>query len=135
MIKVSGAAHLVPAHFADSSKLQVGDIVLAMGNPLGLASSATDGIISAAGRTVSEPQEAGSPGATLPDVIQTSAAINPDNSGGALVDLADQVVGIPTLAATDHGNVVGCHGRGRGRPAYPPGSRGCGAHQALPGRT
>ena len=101
VIKITGAAHLVPAHFADSSRLQVGDIVLAMGNPLGLASSATDGIISAVGRTVSEPQEAGAPGATLPDVIQTSAAINPGNSGGALVSLADQVVGIPTLAATD----------------------------------
>src|SRR5215467_2612694 len=101
VIKVSGATHLVPAHFADSSKLRVGDIVLAMGNPLGLASSVTDGIISATGRTVSEPQEAGSPGATLPDVIQTSAALNPGNSGGALVNLADQVVGIPTLAATD----------------------------------
>jgi len=101
VIKVTGAPHLVPAHFADSSKLQVGSIVLAMGNPLGLASSVTDGIISAVGRTVSEPQESGSPGATLPDVIQTSAAINPGNSGGALVDLADQVVGIPTLAATD----------------------------------
>ena len=101
MIQVTGAAHLVPARFADSSKLQVGDIVLAMGNPLGLASSVTEGIISAVGRTVFEAQEAGSPGATLPDVIQTSAAINPGNSGGALADLADQVVGIPTLAATD----------------------------------
>jgi S1-C subfamily serine protease len=101
VIQVTGAAHLVPASFADSSKLQVGDIVLAMGNPLGLSSSVTDGIISAVGRTVSEPQEPGSPGATLPDVIQTSAAINPGNSGGALVNLADQVVGIPTLAATD----------------------------------
>ena len=101
VIQVTGAAHLRPARFADSAKLQVGDIVLAMGNPLGLASSVTDGIISAVGRTVSEAQEAGSPGATLPDVIQTSAAINPGNSGGALVDLADQVVGIPTLAATD----------------------------------
>jgi S1-C subfamily serine protease len=101
VIQVIGAAHLTPAQFADSAKMQVGDIVLAMGNPLGLASSVTDGIISAVGRTVSEAQEAGSPGATLPDVIQTSAAINPGNSGGALVDLADQVVGIPTLAATD----------------------------------
>src|SRR6266496_3789827 len=101
VIKVTGATHLVPAHFADSSKLQVGEIVLAMGNPLGLASSATDGIISAIGRTVSEPQESGSPGATLPDAIQTSAAINPGNSGGALVNLSGQVVGIPTLAATD----------------------------------
>jgi S1-C subfamily serine protease len=87
VIQVTGAPHLSPAQFADSSKLQVGDIVLAMGNPLG--------------RTVSEPQGGGSPGATLPDAIQTSAAINPGNSGGALVDLADQVVGIPTLAATD----------------------------------
>ena len=101
VIQVTGAKHLVPAHFADSSKLQVGDIVLAMGNPLGLASSVTDGIVSAVGRTVPEPPEGGKPGATLPDVIQTSAAINPGNSGGALVNLADQVVGIPTLAATD----------------------------------
>jgi S1-C subfamily serine protease len=101
VIKVSGAAHLVPARFADSARLQVGDIVLAMGNPLGLASSVTDGIVSATGRTVAEPAEGGSQGATLPDVIQTSAAINPGNSGGALVNLADQVVGIPTLAATD----------------------------------
>jgi putative serine protease PepD len=101
VIQVTGAAHLTPARFADSAKLQVGDIVLAMGNPLGLASSVTDGIISAVGRTASEPAEAGSPGATLPDVIQTSAAINPGNSGGALADLAGQAVGIPTLAATD----------------------------------
>jgi putative serine protease PepD len=101
VIKVSGAAHLVPAHFADSATVQVGDIVLAMGNPLGLASSVTDGIVSATGRTVTEPAGAGSPGATLPDVIQTSAAINPGNSGGALASLAGQVVGIPTLAATD----------------------------------
>ena len=101
VIQLTESEHLVPAHFADSSKLQVGDLVLAMGNPLGLASSVTNGIISAVGRTVSEPQEAGSPGATLPDVIQTSAAINPGNSGGALANLANQVVGIPTLAATD----------------------------------
>ena len=101
VIQVTAAAHLVPAHFADSSAVQVGDIVLAMGNPLGLASSVTDGIISAVGRTVTEAQEPGSPGATLPDVIQTSAAVNPGNSGGALADLAGQVVGIPTLAATD----------------------------------
>ena len=70
-----------------------------MGNPLGLASSVTNGIVSALGRTVSEPQAAGSPGATIPDTIQTSAAINPGNSGGALVDLDGKVVGIPTLAA------------------------------------
>ena len=101
VIKVSGAANLRPASFGDSAKLKVGDFVLAIGNPLGLASSVTEGIVSAVGRTVSEPAGAGSPGPTLPDTIQTSAAINPGNSGGALVDLAGQVVGIPTLAATD----------------------------------
>jgi S1-C subfamily serine protease len=95
VIKIN-ATGLAPATFADSSKLSVGDFVLAMGNPLGLQSSVTEGIVSALNRSVSEPN-----GATLPDTIQTSAAINPGNSGGALVDLDGQVVGIPTLAATD----------------------------------
>jgi putative serine protease PepD len=91
---------LHPAHFGDSTKLQVGEIVMAMGNPLGLTGSVTNGIISATGRTVTEPAAEG-PGATLPDVIQTSAAINPGNSGGALVDLAGNVIGIPTLGALE----------------------------------
>ena len=95
VIKIS-ATGLTPAVFGDSSALSVGDFVLAMGNPLGLQSSVTEGIVSALGRQVSEPT-----GNTLPDVIQTSAAINPGNSGGALVDLNGHVVGIPTLAATD----------------------------------
>jgi putative serine protease PepD len=101
VIRVAKTAGLHPATFADSSKAQVGDIVLAMGNPLGLSSTVTNGIISAVGRTVSEPQGQGSPGATLPGVIQTSAAINPGNSGGALVTLDAKVVGIPTLAANN----------------------------------
>jgi S1-C subfamily serine protease len=85
-----------PATFADSSRTQVGDIVLAIGNPLGLRSSVTEGIVSSAGRTVPEGN-----GVVLPSVIQTSAAINPGNSGGALVNLEGAVIGIPTLAATD----------------------------------
>jgi S1-C subfamily serine protease len=89
-----------PAHFGDSTKLRVGQIVLAMGNPLGLTGSVTNGIISATGRTVTEPAGSG-PGATLPESIQTSAAVNPGNSGGALVDLAGDVIGIPTLAALE----------------------------------
>ena len=101
VIRVSDPAGLRPAVFGDSAKLEVGDIVLAIGSPLGLAGSVTEGIVSAVGRTVSEPSGEESPGATLPDTIQTSASINPGNSGGALVDLAGQVVGIPTLAATD----------------------------------
>jgi putative serine protease PepD len=93
---------LRPASFGDSAKVQVGQITLAMGNPLGLSSSVTDGIVSAVGRTVNEgSDQEGSPGATISDMVQTSASINPGNSGGALVDLAGRVIGIPTLAATD----------------------------------
>ncbi|MCW2692508.1 MAG: peptidase and chymotrypsin/Hap [Mycobacterium sp.] len=101
VIRVEHAPALTPATFGDSSKVVVGAIVLAMGNPLGLSSSVTNGIVSAVGRTVAEPVSADSPGATLPNVIQTSASINPGNSGGALVDLTGAVIGIPTLAATD----------------------------------
>jgi S1-C subfamily serine protease len=95
VIRTQGAS-LHAASFANSGQLKIGDIVLAIGNPLGLRSSVTEGIISALGRTVPEGN-----GVVLPNVIQTSASINPGNSGGALVDLAGQVVGIPTLAATD----------------------------------
>ena len=91
-------ATLRPATFAKSSAVRVGEIVLAMGNPLGLTGTVTDGIVSATGRNVSEGQ--GST-AVIISAIQTSAPINPGNSGGALVSLAGQVVGIPTLAASD----------------------------------
>ena len=96
VIHVDRAKGLNPAAFADSSRLQVGDIDMAIGNPLGLASSVTEGIVSFTGRTVGEGN-----GVVLPDTIQTSAAINPGNSGGALVNTQGEVIGIPTLAATD----------------------------------
>lgn len=90
---------LKPARFGDSAKLDIGTIVLAMGNPLGLSGSVSQGIVSALNRTQSESGDGGSPGATIPNLVQTTAAINPGNSGGALVDLDGAVVGIPTLAA------------------------------------
>jgi putative serine protease PepD len=96
VIRVSGARNLSAASFGDSASLQIGDIVFAVGNPLGLASSVTEGIVSYNGRSVGEGN-----GVELPSTIQTSAAINPGNSGGALVDLNGEVVGIPTLAAVD----------------------------------
>ncbi|MFD5503191.1 S1C family serine protease [Streptomyces sp. NPDC127061] len=92
---------LKPAKFGDSEKVEVGQIVLAMGSPLGLSSSVTQGIVSALGRTVSESRAGGGTGATIANMVQTSAAINPGNSGGALVNLDSEVIGIPTLAATD----------------------------------
>jgi putative serine protease PepD len=95
VIEVEGG-DLQPATFAPSAELEVGDIVMAVGNPLGLQSSVTEGIISALGRTLTGPDRA-----ALPNLIQTSAAINPGNSGGALVDLDGRVVGVPTLGARD----------------------------------
>src|ERR1700733_15431621 len=100
VIQVHDRAGLVPASFGDSDKAQVGDVVLAVGNPLGLSGSVTEGIISAAGRVVTEPASASPPRTGLPDAIQTSAPINPGNSGGALVNTAGQVIGIPTAAAS-----------------------------------
>jgi putative serine protease PepD len=94
VIRVNGASS-TPAQFADSSRIKVGDTVLAIGSPLGLQSSVTEGIVSAVNRDVPESRSV-----DLKGLIQTSAAINPGNSGGALVDLQGNVVGIPTLGAT-----------------------------------
>ena len=99
VIRADNPSGLQPARFGDSDTVQAGDVVLAIGNPLGLSGSVTQGIISATDRAVTEPATEGSPAATLPGAIQTSAPINPGNSGGALVSASGQVVGIPTLAA------------------------------------
>jgi putative serine protease PepD len=97
VIRVQGSTSgLKPASWANSNGVKVGEIVLAMGNPLGLTDSVTQGIVSATGRTVGEGSGSS---ALITSAIQTSAAINPGNSGGALVNLSDQVIGIPTLAA------------------------------------
>jgi S1-C subfamily serine protease len=90
-------SNLAVATLGDSSKLVVGQEVLAIGNPLGNTQTVTNGIISALGRTVTE----GQGGAIIPNAIQTDAPINPGNSGGALVDMQGNVIGIPTLAAID----------------------------------
>jgi putative serine protease PepD len=97
----SGAGSLHPAKFGSSKGITAGQIVLAMGNPLGLTGSVTQGIISATGRTVTEGSADGGSTTTIANALQTSASINGGNSGGALVDLDDQVIGIPTAAARD----------------------------------
>jgi S1-C subfamily serine protease len=100
VIRADDASGLQPARFGDSDRAQAGDVVLAVGNPLGLSGSVTEGIISATGRAVTEPASTpGSAAVALPGAIQTSAPINPGNSGGALVNVSGQVIGIPTLAA------------------------------------
>src|SRR5215467_3104436 len=98
VLKITPPANgLTVATLGDSSKLRVGQDVLAIGNPLGFSQTVTSGIISALNRTASEGQN----GATLPNAIQTDAPINPGNSGGALVDLQGNLIGIPTLGAID----------------------------------
>jgi S1-C subfamily serine protease len=97
VIRIS-AKNLPTVPFGDSSKLRVGQTVLAIGNPLGIANTVTDGIVSALNRTVTEGQQTNG---SILHAIQTNAAINPGNSGGALINLGGQVIGIPTLTAID----------------------------------
>ncbi|MBB5871816.1 putative serine protease PepD [Allocatelliglobosispora scoriae] len=89
---------LTPAKFADSSAILVGDTVLAIGSPLGLEGSVTEGIISAKDRNITIS------GTTMTGLLQTDAAINPGNSGGALVNTKGEVVGINSAIATNGGS-------------------------------
>ncbi len=110
----SPPADLKPASLGDSSKLAVGQPVMAVGNPLGLADTVTTGIVSALDRPVttasSEGQGADSGGndSVITNAIQTDAAINPGNSGGALVTAGGQVIGInSSIASLSDGNALG----------------------------
>jgi serine protease Do len=97
VIKIDGDG-LPSAPLGDSKGLQVGQVVVAIGNPLGLDNTFTNGVVSAINRAVSE-----GPGSYAQPMIQTNAAINPGNSGGPLVDLDGRVIGINTLVASLQG--------------------------------
>ncbi|HTX13410.1 MAG TPA: trypsin-like peptidase domain-containing protein [Solirubrobacteraceae bacterium] len=92
-------SNLQTISIGNSSDLQIGQPVVALGAPLGLSSTVTSGIVSALGRTVHVPGE-GASSALLVDAVQTDASINPGNSGGALVNCSGALVGIPTAGAT-----------------------------------
>lgn len=99
VIRVQGVSGLTPISLGSSSDLRVGQPVLAIGSPLGLAGTVTTGIVSALNRPVSTTGESGNQNTVL-DAIQTDAAINPGNSGGALVNMNAQLVGINSAIAT-----------------------------------
>src|SRR5689334_1790974 len=86
-----------PVRLGNADTLVVGQLVVAVGNPLGLAGSVTAGVVSALGRAL--PTRSGGAGRVVEDVIQTDAALNPGNSGGALADHRARVVGINTAVA------------------------------------
>ena len=103
VIKVNADLKLLhPLSLGDSSNLQVGEPITAIGNPFGLSGSMTSGIISQMGRLL--PSDSGF---QIPDVIQTDAAINPGNSGGPLLNMRGEIVGINTAIQSSTGEFTG----------------------------
>ncbi len=99
LIKIDGAKGLKTAHLGDSDKIEVGDISLAIGNPFGLQSTLTTGIISSKGQDVNS--------ADGVSRIQTDASINPGNSGGPLLNVRGEVIGINQMIYSQSGGSVG----------------------------
>jgi len=104
LIEVKESHLLVPARMGNSSRMEIGDFVVAIGSPFGLSYSITYGIISAKGR---RDLKLGTEGVLIQDFIQTDASINPGNSGGPLVNLRGEVIGVNTAIASNSGGSEG----------------------------
>ena len=96
---------LPTASFGDSSQLQVGQPVVAIGSPLGNQSSVTAGVLSSLHRTITAGSEGSSQSETLQDVLQTDASINPGNSGGPLADVQGRIIGVNVAVAGSSNNI------------------------------
>jgi serine protease Do len=99
VIKIEAKTTLTPANFGDSDGLEVGEWVMAIGNPFGLDSTVTSGIVSAKGRHIGQ--------GPYDNFIQTDASINPGNSGGPLINLRGEVIGINTAIFSRTGGNIG----------------------------
>ncbi len=107
LLELEETDNLTQMPLGDSDQLQVGDFVLAIGNPFGLTHTVTSGIVSALGRTIGRaPSQAGRP-SPIENFIQTDASINPGNSGGALVNMRGQLIGIPSNILSRSGDNAG----------------------------
>ena len=108
----SAPGNAKPLQFADSRQVRVGDTAIAIGNPFGLDRTATEGIVSGIGRSITAPN-----GFSIDEVIQTDAPINPGNSGGPLLDETGRVIGINSQIATAGGTSQGNVGIGFAVPS------------------
>ncbi|MGK5681759.1 S1C family serine protease [Actinoplanes sp. URMC 104] len=119
LVQASGLSGLTPVTFGTDDSVAVGDTVLAFGAPLGLENTVTSGIVSALDRSISTATESATGGGSeqLTGLLQTDAAINQGNSGGALVDLSGHVIGINVAIATAGEDSTGSIGVGFAIPA------------------
>ena len=112
-VTTAPAALLKPVTVGDSTQVQVGELVVAIGNPYGLSNTMTTGIVSAISRSIqasagnSQNGSSTGPSFSIPDVIQTDAAINPGNSGGVLVNMNGEVIGVPSQIESASGSNSG----------------------------
>ena len=106
VLELDQTDELTEMPLGDSEAVQVGDFVVAIGNPFGLTHTVTSGIVSAVGRSIPRARAAGAP-SPIEDFIQTDASINPGNSGGALVNMRGELVGIPSNILSRSGGNIG----------------------------
>ena len=111
VIRPQGISNLLPVQLGNSDSVVVGDPVIAVGSPLGLAGTVTSGIVSALNRPVQAGDQTGSASQAYIDAIQTDAPINPGNSGGPLVNAQGEVVGVNSAIATLGGSSIGGTGQ------------------------